>query len=229
MSVSRSFRVLNLYDVFTNLVPGAVLLLILVTAFNVDTTGHSAGLVLAAFTVLSLVLGHAVQALASYWDGTPTLFKRTIQAAKDDENVSTAITITDVERRFWPLCKRTFDLNDDFAHYRRLIQLVLAYLETTPQTRALRFQVIHSFCRSLWTVSKLAVIVAIISIGVEFLGFMNMASYPVLLAIGGSGGVGWYTFSTRKKEFNKRFVEYLICDFYSDRVTRTDQKDQRTE
>ncbi len=219
MAITRSFRVLGLYDVLTNLIPGAVLLLAVSIALGVSTGGQKTGIIIAIFAVLSFIAGHIVQAVASRWEGQPTLFGDTVAVARGEEDVSTSITITEVEKKFWPLCVRTFDLDEEFENYGKLIRLVLSHLETVSKTRALRFQAIHSFHRSMWAVSWLIVLIAVVIGVIKCSGLLEATTYLVLggeLVLGVIGGV---VFGRRKEKFNKRFIEYLIADFYADRVS----------
>jgi hypothetical protein len=220
MSVARSFRALELYDVLANLVPGAVVLLALSAIFRVETyLQFSTGAIAAGtFLVSALVCGHIIQLVGSELDGTPTLFGDVIQATRDGNTDELPIAVTHVEEAIWPLMQRKFALPDEFNDYGTLFRLLLSYIETTPATRALRFQALHSFHRSMWAVGYVAAVLTLSSMLLKYTGWVAVRSWPVLgLALTGSLA-GIWIFKRRKTKMNNRFIQYAIADFYSDQV-----------
>ena len=220
MPVARSFRALELYDVLANLVPGAVLLLALSVIFQVENyIQFSKGAIAAGvFLVSALIFGHVIQAIASELDGTPTLFGEVIHATREDDVEEPAIKVTHVEEAVWPLMKRKFALPDDFKDYGVMFRLLLSYIETTPATRALRFQALHSFHRSMWAVGYIAVALTLIGILLKCVGWVAVRSWPILgLALVGSFA-GILVFRQRKEKMNKLFIQYAIADVYSDQI-----------
>ncbi len=220
MSVARSFRALELYDVLVSLVPGAVLLLAITTIYQVEnyvqitTSAFSAGV----FLVASLVLGHVVQAIASSLDGTPTIFGDVVRASKGEDVDNVDIAITHVEESLWPLLRRKFALPPDFEDYGHMFRLLLSYIETTPATRALRFQALHSFHRSMWAVWFPVIALSLLGAVLKYHGLGMVRSWPILGLTILSSIVGVLVFNSRKKKFNRRFIQYAIADFYSDQV-----------
>jgi hypothetical protein len=220
MSVSRSFRALELYDVLVNLVPGAVLLIAISVIFQIEKyVQFSTGAIAAGvFVVAAFVLGHFIQAVGSQLDGTPTLFADVIRVSKGEGVEEVAINITHVEESIWPLVKRKFSLPDDCEDHGEMFRLLLSYIDTIPATRALRFQVLHSFHRSMWAVWIIVFTFALASVLLKIVNLVAVRSWSVLaMAISGSF-VGIIVFCLRKKKFNKRFVQYAIADFYSDQI-----------
>lgn len=220
MSVSRSFRALELYDVLTNLVPGAVLVLAISAIFRVEeyvqfsTSTFAAG----TFLVSALVFGHVIQVVASELDGTPTLFGEIIRVGQGEEVDNVEISITSVEEAVWPLMKRKFALPDNYSDYGSLFRLLLSYIETTPATRALRFQALHAFHRSMWAVGFIILILALTAILLKCMAIVGVRSWPILgLTITGSF-VGIVVFKRRKEKINRRFIQYAIADFYTDQL-----------
>jgi hypothetical protein len=219
MSVGQPLRVLNLYDVLVNLIPGAVFLLAIVTlsAPSGGFSSFSSAVAIAIFVVLSYVTGHAIQWIGSSLDGTPQLFGDTMERIRSEtgrnENLATNINISEIEEEFWKICATEFHLSEDFSNYGKLLQLITSRLETTSATRALRFQAIHSFHRSMWAVSISVILVTVLSIPI------NVAlreSFPVVryVVVFFPALTGDLIFGARKEKFNKKFIEYLIIDFY---------------
>lgn len=229
MTIARSFRALELYDVLANLVPGAVLLLAISAIFRIEdyiqfsTSAFTAG----AFLVTALVSGHVIQAFASELDGTPTLFGDVIRASRQNDIEEPAIKITHVEQAVWPLMQRKFSLPDDFEDYGEMFRLLLSYIETTPATRALRFQALHSFHRSMWAAGFLIIILALISMPLKHLGWVAVQPWPLLGIVLIGGIIGILVFQQRKEKMNKRFIQYAIADFYSDQIDEVSRVGKR--
>ncbi|WP_311174140.1 hypothetical protein [Halobellus ordinarius] len=220
MSVARSFRALELYDVLANLVPGAVVLLALSAIFRVETylQFSTGAIATGTFLVAALVCGHIIQLIASALDGTPTLFGDVIQATRDGNTDELPIAVTHVEEAIWPLMQRKFSLPDDFDDYGTLFRLLLSYIETTPATRALRFQALHSFHRSMWAVGYVAAVLTLSSMLLKCTGWIAVRSWPVLGLVLTGSLAGIWVFKRRKTKMNNRFIQYAIADFYSDQV-----------
>jgi len=226
MAVAQSFRALELYDVLSNLVPGAVVLLALSFVFPVENPNPllTGAIGVGVFLVSALVLGHVVQVLASWLDGTPKLFGNVIRATRGEDVDDLPIDITHVEESVWPLMKRQFALPAEYDNYGEMFRLLLSYIETTPTTRALRFQALHSFHRSMWAVGHIAVLITVLGILLKCTGQIATRSWPVLgLALVGSF-IGIWVFERRKEKMNKRFIQYAIADFYIHQTEKRDSK-----
>ena len=222
MTVARTFRALEFYDILANLVPGAVLLLTLSAIFQIEKyIRFSTGTIAAGvFLVTALVFGHIIQAIASELDGKNTLFGEVIQATREDTEKEPTIEVNHVVESVWPLMKRKFALPDDFNDYGELFRLVLSYIETTPATRALRFQALHSFHRSMWAVGYITSILTLVGALLKCIGWIGVRPWPILglILLGSIGGT--LVFGKRKKKMNQLFIQYTLVDFYSDQIER---------
>lgn len=222
MPLIRSFQSLQLYDVLANLVPGTTVLLVFSALvrvefyFQLPLTATVAGL----FAVCAFVIGHAIQAFSSWLDSkigtTPYLFGETIQAARAGNHEEAPINISHIESEVWPLMQRKFVLPSEFSDYGSLFRLLLSYIETTPATRALRFQAIHTFHRSMWGTWYLTLGASLLSLVFSALGLLNFRSIYSLFIVGSFSLMGILIFGKRKNKFNRLFVQYAIVDFYSD-------------
>lgn len=216
MALARSFRALGFYDVLTNLVPGALWIGALIVLLPVDELmqGLPSGVVVGGFLALAYVTGHLLQALGS-WADSPTTFGDTLTAIQSETPAAAPISVTHVEESFLTLCEHRFALPSDFGHHGKLLKMVLSYLETTPYTRALRFQSVYSFHRSMWAASwSLFVVVTALS-GLSILGHSILPSITVAGGLTIAALVGVAVFWNRKNKFDKTFVKYLFVDFYN--------------
>lgn len=224
MGVARTFRALELYDILGNLIPGSTFLLTLAVIFQTEAylSLPGATVTIGIFLIVAFVFGHVVQAAASRIEGTPTLFGEVIRASKGESAGDIRIPITEVEETIWPMLKRKFALSDDFDNYGELLRLLLSYIETTPATRALRFQALHSFHRSMWAVWYLVVGSVIIAAVLKSGDIVAVRSWATLglTAIGALTGI--LVFKWRKNKFNRLFIQYAIVDFYSDQIEEYD-------
>lgn len=85
----------------------------------------------------------------------------------------------------------------------------------TPYTRALRFQSVYSFHRSMWAASwSLLVVLAVLG-GLSALGHSLLPSITVTGGVTIAALVGVAVFWNRKNKFDKTFVKYLFIDFYN--------------
>ena len=222
MALARSFRALGFYDVITNLVPGALWTGALVLLLPVDELiqGLPSGVVVGGFLALAYVTGHLLQALGS-WADSPTTFGDTLTAIQNETPATAPITVTYVEKSFLTLCEQRFSLPSDFDHHGKLLKMVLSYLETTPYTRALRFQSVYSFHRSMWAASwSLLIVVAALG-GFNCLGRPLFPSSIVTVGVVIAALVGVGVFWNRKNKFDKTFVKYLFVDFYNAQQSTT--------
>lgn len=230
MGVARTFRALELYDILANLIPGTTILLAVAVVVDVEKYVQvSGGIIVGVFLIVGFIFGHVVQAVASQLDGTPTLFGTVIRVSKGEKVDDVSIPITHVEESVWPLMKRKFALPDEFENYGEMFRLLLSYIETTPATRALRFQALHSFHRSMWAVWHLAVGIIIVGVGLKLFNVVAIRSWPILGVSIIGALIGIAVFKNRKEKFNKRFIQYAIVDFYSDQVDELESSIQYAE
>ncbi|MUV60218.1 hypothetical protein [Halobacterium sp. CBA1126] len=220
MGVARTFRALELYDILGNLIPGSTFLLMLAVIFEVEAylTLPKATVTIGVFLIVAFVLGHVVQAVASKLEGKPTLFGKVIRASKGEMVEDVPIPITDVEEAIWPMLKHKFGLSDDFDNYGEMFRLLLSYIETTPATRALRFQALHSFHRSMWAVWYLVICSVVIAAVLKGGEVVAVQSWSVLGLTSIVALIGIQVFKWRKNKFNRLFIQYAVVDFYSDQI-----------
>jgi len=224
MSVSQTFRSLAFYDILTNLVPGIVVLFAFVVLVSpVELFGElPVGVATAGFLVVAYIAGHVTQALGSWFDN-PTTFGETVASVQSGEYDDSPITITHVEKEFWSSCVDVFDIPNpnEFENYGRLLELVLSHLETTPYTRALRFQALHSFHRSMWATTWVITVAVPVAGGLHYLGVITLYSTVIAGGIFVFSVIGILVFNRRKTEFDKVFIKYAIADFYESQAIAT--------
>lgn len=225
MSVSQTFRSLAFYDILTNLVPGIVVMFALVVLISpVEFFGQlPVGVATAGFLVVAYIAGHVTQALGSWFDN-PTTFGETVKSVQSGEYDDSPITITHIEKEFWNSCVDVFDIPnpDEFENYGRLLELVLSHLETTPYTRALRFQALHSFHRSMWAATWVIAVAVPVAGGLHYLGVITLHSTVIAGGIFVFSVIGILVFNRRKTEFDKVFIKYAIADFYESQAIAID-------
>ena len=240
MAIARTFQSLQIYDILANLLPGTMLLIVLITTVQIEEYlgNMSSTLLVAVFLIVGFIIGHIVQAVASQLNGPPRLFGLVVAELRGVEPYNPSgsfeflpqqmrgwmglrrstlsdLSITEVEERFWPIAKEEFDLTEEFEHHGRLMQLVLSYLETVPATRALRFQSVHTFHRSMWGMWYLSVVL-VTTVGVASYFNLILSRGSVVLTIMAILSLfGILVFGQRKEKFNEKVVEYAIIDFYT--------------
>lgn len=224
MSVSPTFRSLAFYDILTNMVPGIVVLFaFVVLIFPVEFFGELPdGIAVTGFFVVAYITGHVTQSLGS-WRDNPTTFGDTIKSVQSGEYNDAPITITHVEKEFWNSCVDVFDIQkqNEFKNYGRLLELVLSHLETTSYTRALRFQALHSFHRSMWAATWLITVAVPLAGALHYFGIITLHSLVIGGGIFVSSIIGIIVFNRRKKEFDKVFINYAIAEFYASQAIAT--------
>jgi len=239
MPVASTLRSLEIYDILANLLPGLMLLIIVTLTMRVEEyiTGISTSLLVAGFIVVGFVAGHVIQGIASKLNGPPRLFglvlseMRNIEPYDPDGTLQALnpkirdwlgfkratisdLNLTEVEKEFWQMAKTQFELADDFKNHGRLMQMILSYLETVPATRALRFQSIHTFHRSMWGMWILTIPIILALAICGHYNIIAIRSSKVLIMTGIVSIFGIWVFGERKEKFNRKVVEYAIVDFY---------------
>lgn len=216
MSVGRPLSALNFYDVLTDLIPGVTFFGGLALLLRPETVmGWNLGVVLAVITIGGYVAGHVLQSARSKIWGTPDLFQRVARDLHDGESETDLGRVSEVEAEFLSRCREQFALTDGFTDWSTLFRLVVSYLETQPERRALRFQALHSF---YWSMAAAFFGLALLAAGATsatlaaHIGVLRPpeATAGVLLV----GGVLGVVFELRRREFQRHFVRYLIVDFH---------------
>jgi hypothetical protein len=227
MAISHTLRSLELYDILANLIPGGVLLISIAVVFQVESyiNFSNNSLAAATFLIAAFVLGHIIQAVASYIDGQPTLFGDVIRYTRGENIDHPPLRITVVEKSVWPIMKKKFNLSDDFDDYGALFRLLLSHIETTPTVRALRFQSLHSFHRSMWAVGYITAILSILGWGLKWQTVVDVRSCWILLASFVASIVTIIVFKSRKEKMNERFIQYAMVDLYISHMNETRGRD----
>lgn len=242
MAIERPLQVLNLYDVFTDLIPGAVFLLFVTILFPIEGIPalENSSILILVVVIGSLVFGHIIQWIRGFdlfWK-QPDVFQHTMRQVRTDlewphledndnpGNTENSLPINMIHYEFLKRVDKRFNLNETVPDRER-IQLVLSFLETRPSIRALRFQSVYSFYRSMVVVSWLAFILAVFAIIFHCTGWAPVREFPVL--------TGALIFSlilasaswARRNRFEKTFVGYVIREFYLEQIeSGSDYPDQ---
>jgi LPXTG-motif cell wall-anchored protein len=117
-----------------------------------------------------------------------------------------------VDEKFWETAKEKYDLSEDFSDSGDLLRLVLSYLWSEGNSKAIRMQSIYTFHRSMWMTS---IFLIVISTGFLVENYMKTGAiiplYSGLLILSIFGA---WLFYSRKKKFSEKFIQYCITDFY---------------
>lgn len=216
MSVNRSLSALNLYDVLTDLIPGVTFvgaLAFLIRVEDIETL--DAGLLITVTAVGGYVVGHAIQSIRSEVWGTPDLFQRTVSALHDGAGETPLGEVSDVESQFLERCREQFDLEAGFQNWSQLFRLVMSYLETQSEQRALRFQALHSF---YWSMAAAFGGIALLTIGAAVANVAVevdlLRSISTLVGVFVVSSLLAAVFEHRRRGFQKHFVRYIITDIF---------------
>lgn len=226
MPLARQLSVLSLYDILTDLIPGATVLLFAFIVFPLESTVMTTSNALLVFSLLlgSLIVGHLVQWLRGEFGKQPGEFQRQMEAVRNDGD-----EVNSIQETFLQQTNDYFDIDDKFDDGERF-RLVLSYLEASPSVRALRFQSIYSFYRSLFVAALLGVgfsIVALILCCFQVNSFLRESQY--ILFNGVFAALLAYACRERRNKFEKVFVGYVVREFYAERIARQNVADSQWE
>ena len=215
MPVARQLTALDIYDVLTNLVPRATVLLFAYLLFPVESTALKASNTILVFAVLigSLLNGHVLQWLRSEVGRQPGEFQWRMEAVRENpEEVNT------IQRNFFETTNEYFNIDDEFDDAQRF-RLVLSYLETHPPVRAIRFQSVYSFHRSLFIASIVGVVLVFVALVLHLLQADNaVRSLAYVIPTGVSAAFLAYVSRERRNKFETIFVNYAIREFYTEQL-----------
>ncbi|WP_276280344.1 hypothetical protein [Halorussus caseinilyticus] len=223
----------NIYDIFANIVPGVVFLIGFTFPFKLQNIlgGNTVSITnILLFILFSFVLGQTLQAIGGWADGDHG-FPRFIKDILNEESKS-RFEVSSIDETFLLLCSTTFRLPSNFNDYYRLFKLLLAYLEYSGRSRALRMQALYLFSRGIWVSSWLLFLwflVLTVSIRFEYispqslelvnLNMDDLRSEIVILAsdivVLSSGLI----FTKIRSEIEEDWITYVVLEFYLDRVT----------
>ncbi|MDG5819665.1 hypothetical protein [Natronococcus sp. A-GB7] len=231
MAIERPLQVLNLYDVLTDLIPGAAFLLFIAILFPVETLPifEASGAMILITVIGSLILGHMIQWVRGWeclWK-QPDVFQHTMRQIRlesdlsaprrdnNPNNTENSLPMSTVRYQFLTLVDEIFELDNTVSDTERY-QIVLSFLETRPPVRALRFQSLYSFYRSMVVTSWAILTIGVVAIGSFLLGWIPTRPLPVLISVVLLGLILAVVTRERRDRFEKTFVGYAIREFYSE-------------
>ena len=254
MPIRQGIRSLPLYDILATLLPGSAFLLGLIWLSGINI-GDASGAFVAAFLVVGgYISGTVLRWLGREFEGTPVLFSNSRKLAagiidEDEirkreprwpgkwfsglpiyENKATSdlsrIETTVIEESLDEITVEKFNISHSELNSGRLLQLILSHLETTPYSRAVRFQAIHSFQRNTWAAVVLLFFTSILvsankiawmifNLPREFvLPGTNLPNWGVILFSLISFLIIALVFGGLKIKTNEVFIQYVFDDMY---------------
>lgn len=227
MSASQPLQVFNLYDVLTDLIPGAVILLFIGLLFPIEQAPmiNMGTVTVFIFIIVSIIIGHLVQWIRNWRIfRQPNAFQHTMAVAHDDANQQKDqyIEQTAIVKNIRDFVDSYFQTDSNTNDNERFL-LMLSFLESRPSTRALRFQSIYSFYRSMFVASIIIGLFSMVAIISYFENIVPVRSWPVILLITSLVFFLIIAFRTRRDKFEKVFVGYVIREFYIEMVRDTKQ------
>lgn len=224
VSQEQRFGRFNLYDIFANFLPGAVLIL----GFYLPHTSQDfsfPGISITdavVVTLLAFVVGFILQAMASFLSkqyGNP--FESEVADINSDQD--------DLYRDFASVCKKKFgievnELDEEDEELSWLFKAILSDLENSPWSRTLRIQALHLAARGL----AVAFLVLTVYYGIYWEGSLSVgddelfarACVPAFATLGTAslfGVIAW-----RAIHFEKDVVTYMISEFTMHNREETD-------
>lgn len=237
----KRLRSFNIYDIFANIIPGVVFLIGLSFPFKLRQLfgdGANAAVAITLFLFFSLVVGQVLQAIGGWADGDHG-FSLLIEDIVHERSES-RFNVTEFDEYFVVLCQDTFSLSADFDDYSRLFKMLLAYLEYSGRSRALRMQALYLLARGVWVSAGLLIIWFVtLFVSIEYgyitttsLELVNLkmddfrSTIAILIALLVSTTIG-AVFTKIRTEMESDWVSYLITEFYLDRTTMQKYRQDR--
>lgn len=225
----------NLYDIFANFLPGAVLLIGLLFPYlgigGLFASLNTGGLLL--MLVLSFAAGLLVQAVGGNVQSSGRDFADHIQnvdryADVEDErydaDVDAEINISTLDAYFVEAFRAELGLTSDFDDWSRLHKLILAKLEATSRTRALRLQALFLAMRGM------AVTMALLAVWfVLYMVFSAINLFPATIPIWTLPYLSLLWLCTagvlydRAGEFSRDVTKYMIIEYYLEIIERQER------
>lgn len=238
MSVSQQqgYANFNLYDIFANFLPGAIfmtgILFPYVGISGLFTELKAGGLLL--MVVLSFAAGLFVQAVGGNVQSSGQDFADHIQKVDRGDNEESEIeeypeseseiNISPLDAYFVEAFRVELGLDSDFEDWSRLHKLILAKLEATSRSRALRLQALYLAMRgmsvtagflSIWYI--LYMVLVLIEVFSTPLPTWSLL-YVACLSFGTAG-----KFYERSEEFSKDVAKYMIIEYYLEVLAQQDR------
>jgi hypothetical protein len=232
MDVDQGLKSINLYDIYANIVPGIVFLFgivlpldfvaILRELFGPDAQFTAGIAQLLLFIVISFVVGQILQAFGSRFDGDHG-FGSLVSDIRD-ESEQDRHEVTEFDDVFWELCKDEFVLSENFESSDRLFKAVLAYLEHSSRTRALRMQALYLFARGMYVASLSLCLIYITILVSLFYGYLPedvtpffRPSWVIISGIVVTGLLTYISEETREG-LESDWIKYTMTEFYLEMV-----------
>jgi hypothetical protein len=213
----------GLYDLLVEIIPGSVSILLIASVLPTDTgyvriffqSGITQGVL---FIILSWIIGHFIQALASKIDSAvierrehSKPFESKIQEADlDSEEFS-------VQNSFLQNAYSTFD--NELSNT-ELFFIVQSYLWNTQLGRMVRFQSLYTAFRSLWVLFAIGALVHVLLFAAPILNYpirWNHAELAVIvLSLVSAACLSYYL----RLKFHREMVDAMINDFLADVLSK---------
>jgi len=238
MSISQQqgYANFNLYDIFANFLPGAVFIIgVLFPYVGIDglfTELKVGGLLL--IIVLSFAAGLFVQAVGGDIQSSGQDFVDHIRKVDREDGetpdvdegggLESNINISTLDAHFVEAFRAELGLSSDFEDWHRLHKLILAKLEGTSRSRALRLQALYLAMRgmavtagilSVWYVLYMVLVVTDV-----FPTSLPVWSLPCIafLLLGVTG-----IFYERSTEFSEDVAKYMVIEYYLEIMDQQDR------
>lgn len=254
MPIQPSLRSMPFYDLLATLIPGAFLLFLAVFLSGVQLGQISTGAYALILLVGGYITGRTLRRVGRKMEGRPYLFGSYLEAVSEGEAQSPSNNPPAVERafrfvfpdsvasanhpkkepailRFNEVFGQIFDVDPEKVGKGEKLKMTLAYLETQPEIRGLRYQSLHTFHRNMWAacvilmVWSLVIAVVVITKGIYpwNLGVPGVV-LPDIYYILATFFIATYlstSFYKQKHAYDLLFVKYAMRDLYSCAKTRT--------
>lgn len=212
--MEQQFSHFNLYDIFSNFLPGAVFLIGAVIPYVgtkplfVDLKFGS----ILVWIIVSFSVGLFIQAIGGWFLHGDDNFKRRMRSVTEEGNDDSDTTAVDVQ--FIEAVRSDYDLSADFKDWSRLYKLVLAALEPTSESRTLRLQALYLGMRGMAVAGILLFLIHGAAGLLSFCGEISLET-PVWLLVGVAtlflllGLISLY----RASEFSEDVTTYMILEY----------------
>ncbi|WP_337653088.1 hypothetical protein [Halomontanus rarus] len=97
-------------------------------------------------------------------------------------------------------------------------QFILSYLETRPSVRALRFQSIYSFYRSMVVAAWIVIGLSILSFVFYCTGWVAIRGPPTSAVVVAFSLILLYSSLKRRNKLEKTFVGYVVREYYLEQL-----------
>ncbi|WP_162562347.1 hypothetical protein [Salinigranum rubrum] len=217
-ATSPNYWKFNLYDVFSNFLPGAYLLLGIALPFAPPSLelGGVTVLHLLISLILAFILGSAIQALAADLYGRKTAFERRMDRIQNGDAAHEGESV--INQHFVALCdselkiKNLTNENQRFKNWGWLFKLLLSDLEDSSKNRTLRLQALHLSARGL-SLSSFLLALYYIPFLIPEINSLSNFSYLFLVPMIVLSLVLGEVFRGRSKHFEDDVSQYLISEF----------------